>query len=137
MNLLAGAYVLDVLDYAVIYDKASEKNAGMIRGSFSLCDKVDCASIVLEVEKKELEFVDEILKKGWDSKKPTHVEHIFKNRGGKIKACRIFKRMNLGNMKMEDLFCTDWGYKLLDVEQVFAEPYLEEQEEGNGLEGIF
>ncbi len=25
MNLLAGAYVLDVLDYAVIYDKASEK----------------------------------------------------------------------------------------------------------------
>ena len=45
--------------------------------------------------------------------------------------------MNLGNMKMEDLFCTDWDYKLLDVEQVFAEPYLEEQEEGNGLEGIF
>ena len=120
-----------------VNDKASEKNAGMIRGSFSLCDKVDCASIVLEVEKKELEFVDEILKKGWDNKKPTHVEHIFKNRGGKIKACRIFKRMNLGNMKMEDLFCTDWGYKLLDVEQVFAEPYLEEQEEGNGLEGIF
>lgn len=120
-----------------VNDKASEKNAGMIRGSFSLCDKVDCASIVLEVEKKELEFVDEILKKGWDNKKPTHVEHIFKNRGGKIKACRIFKRMNLGNMKMEDLFCTDWDYKLLDVEQVFAEPYLEEQEEGNGLEGIF
>lgn len=108
-----------------VNDKAAEKNAGMIRGSFSLADKVDCGSIILEIEKQELEFIQEILKKGWGNKIPTQVEHVFKIRGGKTKRCRIFRITNLGNMQTEDLFCTDWDYKLLDIEQVFAEPYEE------------
>lgn len=117
-------------------DKTAEKNEGMIRGSFALCDKVDVGSLVLKIEKQELEFIEQILKKGWNNVVPTHVEHIFKNRGGKYDKIRIFRTVNLGNMLLEDLFCTNWDYELLDIEQVFAESITEEGIEKNS-EALF
>lgn len=104
----------------------------MIRGSFALTDKVDTGSLILEIETQELEKIDSILKKqGWASTPPTHIEHVFKNRGGKFSKVRIFRSLNLGNMCTTDLFCTDWDYKLIDIEQIFATPFeeLEEKEE--------
>ena len=108
-------------------DKNAEKNEGMIRGSFALCDKVDVGSILMEIENYEIEKVQEILKKGFNTMKPNQVEHIFKVRGGKLKKIRIFKNVNLGNMHSIDLFCTNWDYELIDVEQMFAEPYIEDK----------
>ena len=111
-------------------DKNAEKNEGMIRGSFALCDKVDMGSLILDIENYEKEKIVEVMKKqGFNAIQPTHVEHIFKNRGGKLKQVRIFRHINLGNMKTKDLFVTDWDYKLIDIEQVMPEPYVEIIEE--------
>lgn len=110
-------------------DKNAEKNEGMIRGSFALCDKVDVGSIIMPIENFEIELVKEITKKGWGKLQPTHIEHIFKNRGGKLDKVRIFRHLNLGNMEMTDLFCTNWDYELIDVDQMVAEPYVENEED--------
>ncbi|APR02539.1 TPA: DnaB-like helicase N-terminal domain-containing protein [Clostridium botulinum] len=99
----------------------SERDESMIRGSFSLCDKIDIGSIILEPTKKELEKVEDIIKQTqkWNLKRPNQVEHIFKNRGGKWKKIRIFRYVNLGNMDSTDLFVTDWDFKLIeDIEQI-------------------
>jgi len=95
-----------------------------------LCDKVDMGSLILDIENYEKEKIVEVMKKqGFNAIQPTHVEHIFKNRGGKLKQVRIFRHINLGNMKTKDLFVTDWDYKLIDIEQIMPEPYVEIIEE--------
>jgi len=114
-------------------DKKAEKNEGMIRGSFALCDKVDVGTIIMPIENYEIELVKEIIKKGWNKIKPTHVEHIFKNRGGKLKMVRIFRHLNLGNMEMQDLFVTNWDYELIDVDMMIAEPYENDQQEEDNI----
>lgn len=110
----------------------AERDESMIRGSFALCDKIDLGSILLEPTKLELERVEEIIKKigKWNPLKPTQIEHVFKNRGGKYKKIRIFRHVNLGNMKTVDLFVTDWDFKLLDLEKIIPQP-IEEFEDEN------
>ena len=102
----------------------AEKDESMIRGSFSLCDKIDVGSLILEPTKKELEKVQDIVRqvKSWKPQEPNQVEHIFKNRGGEWKKVRIFRSVNLGNMQSTDLFITDWDFKLIDeLEQILPE----------------
>lgn len=104
-------------------DVTAEKDASMIRGSFSLVDKVDTASIMLTPSQKELDKVVDLLNdtRKWNSKMPNQVEHVFKNRVGKYNRVRIFRYVNLGNMETQDFFLTDWNYKHIPIEQILGE----------------
>ena len=100
-----------------------EKNAGMIRGSFSLMDKADLGLIFATPTTKELERVEDIIKKrgGFNNLKPNRVEHIFKSRGTKYKEVRIFQHVDLGTMRIIDLFVTDYDFKQIDINPRYAE----------------
>lgn len=105
-------------------DPNAERDEGMIRGSFALCDKVDIGSLILEPTTKELEKVKDIIHQlqKWKPLIPNQVEHLFKNRGGVWKKVRIFRYVNLGNMECKDLFVTDWDFKLIDeLEQILPD----------------
>lgn len=120
-------------------DPTAEKNEGMIRGSFALSDKVDVGSLLLKIDKQELELVREILKKqgGWNQTLPSHVEHIFKNRGSEYGQIRIFKLLNLGNSRTIDMFATNWDYELLDMEQKIPQPIEETYQKEKIEEPVF
>ena len=114
----------------------AERDESMIRGSFSLCDKIDIGSIILEPTKLELEKISEIIKQTqkWKPIIPNQVEHIFKNRGGTWKKIRIFRYVNLGNMEAADLFVTDWDYKLInDIEQILPDFTEQNENEKNQI----
>lgn len=100
-----------------------EKNASMIRGSFSLIDKADLGLIFATPTVKELERVEDIIKKqgGFNKPKPNRVEHIFKSRGTKYKEVRIFQHVDLGTMRITDLFVTDYDFKQIDIDPRYAE----------------
>jgi replicative DNA helicase len=100
-----------------------EKNGGMIRGSFSLSDKADLGLIFAMPNAKELERVDDIIKKigGFGKPKPNRVEHIYKSRGTKHKEIRIFQHVDLGTMRITDLFVTDYDFKQIDINPKYAE----------------
>ena len=104
-------------------DPLKEKDAGMIRGSFSLVDKVDIGSILAPLTQKEKDKIADLLNqvRGWNSPMPNQVEHVFKNRVSSYSEVRIFRYVNLGNMKTQDFFLTDWNYKLIPIEQVISE----------------
>lgn len=99
-----------------------EKNAGMIRGSFSLMDKADLGLIFAQPNELELERVADIIKSqgGFGKPKPNRIEHIFKNRGNKLKEVRIFQYVDLGTMEMIDLFVTDYGFKQINIDPKYA-----------------
>jgi len=100
-----------------------EKNGGMIRGSFSLMDKADLTLIFATPTTKELERVGDIIKKrgGFNNLKPNRIEHIFKSRGTKHKEVRIFQHVDLGTMRITDLFVTDYDFKQIDINPRYAE----------------
>jgi len=103
----------------------AERDESMIRGSFSLCDKVDIGSLILEPTSQELKKVEDLIRKSnakWCPLQPNQVEHLFKNRGGTYKKIRIFRNVNLGNMETTDLFVTDWDFKFIkELEQVLPD----------------
>lgn len=103
----------------------SEKNAGMIRGSFALADKADKVSIIMPPSQKELEKVESIIKSlsGFGKKLiPNRVEHVFKSRGTKYKEVRIWQYVDLGTMEMTDLFVTDYDYKRMNINPTLPQP---------------
>jgi replicative DNA helicase len=104
-------------------EKDKEKNGGMIRGSFSISDKADLGLIFAIPNAKELERVDDIIKKigGFNKPKPNRVEHIYKSRGTKHKEIRIFQHVDLGTMRITDLFVTDYDFKQIDINPKYAE----------------
>ncbi len=104
-------------------EKEREKDAGMIRGSFALIDKADLGLIFATPTTKELERVEDIIKKqgGFGKPKPNRVEHIFKSRGTKYKEVRIFQHVDLGTMQITDLFVTDYNFKQIDINPKYAE----------------
>lgn len=106
-------------------DQDKEKNAGMIRGSFSLIDKADLGLIFATPTQLELERVEDIIKKqgGFGKPKPNRIEHIFKSRGTKYKEVRIFQWVDLGTMEIIDLFVTDYDFKLIDINPKYAKDF--------------
>lgn len=106
-----------------------EKNAGMIRGSFALADKVDLGDIIMPPSPQELEKVKDVLKSigGFNQLIPNRVEHIFKSRGTKYKEVRIWQYVDLGTMQITDLFVTDYHYKRINVDPVLAKPYVNQE----------
>ena len=104
-------------------DSSKEKDAGLIRGSFAIVDKADLLLIFASPNSKEMERVEEIIKKrgGFNNLKPNRIEHISKSRGTKYKEVRIFQHVDLGTMRIIDLFVTDYDFKQIDINPRYAE----------------
>lgn len=51
---------------------------------------------------------------------PNMVTHVYKNRRGKHKGVKIWSYVNLGNLRVEDLFMTDSNYNLIPVQKTFV-----------------
>ena len=76
---------------------------------------------------QELELIDPILKQGGFIKTPNMVVTVYKGRMSKYpKETKIWQYVDLGTMRVEDLFCTDKYYNPIHVEKTYVNVLEEE-----------
>lgn len=94
------------------------KSEMAVRGAKSTIDKADYAMITTIATAKDLKALEPIMKKGFN-KAPNYCTWIFKNRSG-VKLIAIWSYYNMGNMREEPLFVTDYDYNLFDLAKTEA-----------------
>ena len=97
-----------------------QRDASAVKGSRGIVEKADHCYILTKINKKELEKVKPLCRDGIDNT-PTHILHVFKNRGGRWTGIKIFLKVNMGNMRVRDLFCTSYEFEVIkDIQRTIA-----------------
>lgn len=96
-----------------------------VKGARSLPNKADVGLTVFAPTKKELDFIEPLIRKGKGfSNKiiPNMCYTIYKNRFGEItEEVKIWCHQNLGNMRTIDLFCTNKDYEPISIDKTTIE----------------
>jgi hypothetical protein len=77
--------------------------------------------ITLPISKKERKDIEEIVSKGF-YKQPNYVTHIFKNRGNRVDKAKVFSHVDMGNMRITDLFVTNVDNELINIKKIVIKP---------------
>lgn len=94
--------------------EVENRDASSLRGGLATADKIDHGVLTFKTTKQDKDNLKHILQKGFAGKKEPNFSHwIYKNRSG-IDHVIIWTHMDLGTMREEVLFCTDYDYNLLD-----------------------
>lgn len=88
-----------------------------IRGGKGIIDKADGAMIILPISRIENKAIAPILQDRFGNK-PNYVTHIYKNRGNRVDKAKIFSYVNMGNMRVEDLFATNTENEVITIKEV-------------------
>lgn len=118
-------------DWKEAWRKGEAMDSNYLQGSKAISQKTDCAMIVLPISKKEREDVKPIIEKmGFPIIEPTHVTHVFKNRGNPEDSVKVFAKINMGTMRIHDLFCCNSENEYYPIELMeFINQDLEEENE--------
>ena len=103
------------------WTKGAIIDSSFIRGGKSIIDKADGGMIILPISKMERKDTEEIVAKGFH-KNPNYVTHIFKNRGNRIDKAKVFSHINMGNMRVTDLFVTNTDNEVINVKKLVIKP---------------
>lgn len=103
------------------WNKGAVIDSTFIRGGKSIIDKADGAMIILPISKMEKKDIEEIMKNGF-LKQPNYVTHIFKNRGNRVDKAKVFSYINMGNMRITDLFVTNTDNELINIKKLVIKP---------------
>ena len=91
------------------------RNESVIAGSRAIINKADIGMVMARPSKEELDFFASMGKEI-----PTLVTDIYKVRSGEWTQVRIWSRVDLGNLRKEDLFMTDSRLEIItDYERHF------------------
>lgn len=98
-----------------------KRNYLIVRGGKGISDKTDCSYISMPPVPQELELIEPILKKGGFVKTPNMVVSVYKGRSSRFpKDIKIWQYVDLGTMRVEDLFATDKNYKPIHIEKTYV-----------------
>lgn len=103
------------------WKKGDMIDSTFIRGGKSIIDKADAAMILLPISKMEVKDIEEIMSKGFH-KKPNYVTHIFKNRGNRVEKAKVFSYVDMGTMRITDLFVTNVDNELINIRKIVVKP---------------
>lgn len=94
------------------YKQEGNLDQSSIEGSKSVANKFDLGAIQIPLSPRDEKIVQALMEEGIGfSAYPTHTINIYKNRGGRHKMVRLFVSFNLGTLRMEDVFVTDYQNK--------------------------
>ena len=99
-------------------DNRVSKGVSSLRGAKATADKVDYGIITTNITAKDLKALEPIMKKGFN-KAPNVGHWIYKNRAG-LKSIVVWSYYNMGNMREEPLFVTDYDYNKVDLAKTAA-----------------
>jgi replicative DNA helicase len=103
------------------WNKGAVIDSTFIRGGKSIIDKADGAMIILPISKMEKKDIEEIMAKGF-FKQPNYVTHIFKNRGNRVDKAKVFSHIDMGNMRITDLFVTNTDNEVIEIKKLIIKP---------------
>lgn len=97
------------------YKEDENKDGGALKGSKAIIEKADGGILALPVTHKDLKKLEPILKAEgrFGTQIPNMAYYVFKNRSGKWKSIIIWTKLNLGTMREQDCFVTDYNYRRL------------------------
>ncbi len=110
-----GIFILSSTQLNADYQSAEVYDQNLLRGAKSVADRIDIGMIILEVNKKDVEALTEIVSNS-GIEMPTLKISVYKNRGGKYKGILLWCRENRGICRIEPMFVTNYNYKLIDIE---------------------
>lgn len=102
-----------------------------LEGSKSIVNKLDLGAIQIPLTLRDEALFDEIkhdLDLGFSDKEPTHTINIYKNRGNKFKMVRIWVHINLGTLRMTDLFVTNYKGEVIKITPRMVDYFLSDDE---------
>ena len=99
------------------YQDAETPDQNLLRGAKSIADKIDLGMILLGVKQEDIESLDSVLATN-AFEKPNMKISIYKNRRGKYKGIYLWCKSNLGTCRIRPMFATDWGYEMIEMEDV-------------------
>ena len=121
MKTIAGRY--DVfLESSTQLNRGSKevenRDASSLRGGLATADKVDYGILTFKTTKAEKDALKHIIQKGFggaEKMTPDFSHWVYKNRAG-LDHLVIWSKMNLGTMREEVLFVTDYDYNLIEID---------------------
>lgn len=124
IKTIATDYDIVIFGFTQTTDEARRdgvRDQRAVKGARSLPNKVDVGITVFSPTKKELDFIQPLIKKGkgiGSTIIPNTCYTIYKNRFGEItEEIKIWCFQNLGNMKTIDLFCTNRDYEPISIDK--------------------
>lgn len=97
------------------WKEVKEADQQMIRGAKSIADKPDGGWVLLPVRESDKAIVDQYKAKGF-VQEPTHVMHVYKNRGNPLVNIRIYGYFQRNTCRWYDCFVTDFTGKMLEIQ---------------------
>lgn len=102
------------------YKNIKDADQNVLRGAKAVADKIDVGIVALEPTNADIEALQPILSKGIYPI-PNMVYHVYKVRRGKLSRVKLWLYVNLGNMRLTELFLTNNKYQIIPVESTKIE----------------
>lgn len=107
-------YIYTATQISGNWKEVKEADQQMIRGAKSISDKPDGGWVLLPVREADKPIIEQYLAKGFVDA-PTHVMHIYKNRGNPMVNVRIYGVFSRNTCRWKDCFVTDFQGKMLEI----------------------
>ena len=92
------------------------KDARCLQGSKAIANKIDFGCISMRPTAAELKKIEAITKNIVGCPEINMMQWVYKVRRGKLTRIIIFSHLNLGCMREETVFVTDYDFNLIDVD---------------------
>ena len=138
---LANSYDIYVHAFTQISNDARRdegiRDSGAIKGGKSLQARADLAVVTMRPTHKEITALKPIIDK-YHYPVPNLCYNVYKNRGGVLVMVKVWSIVNLGNMKIENLFATNWSFQRIRVDKSntirLEEEFIVDEETGEIIE---
>ena len=112
-----GVFIMSATQLNSSYQDAETPDQNLLRGAKSIADKIDLGMVMLETTSKDKEALSPIVKK-LGVNMPDIKISIYKNRRGRWKNIYLWVNSNRGICRFNPIFVTDYGYQLVDMEDL-------------------
>ena len=100
--------------------EVENRDASSLRGGLATADKIDYGVLSFKVNKADKDSLKHIIQQQGFDTVPNFSHWVYKNRAGRDHVI-IWTKMDLGTMREETLFVTDYDYNLIDdLQEVFV-----------------
>lgn len=107
-------YIYTATQISGNWKEVKEADQQMIRGAKAIADKPDGGWVLLPVREADKPIIEQYQEKGFVDV-PTHVMHIYKNRGNPMVNVRIYGMFSRNTCRWKDCFVTDFQGKMIEV----------------------
>ena len=112
-----GIFIMSATQLNGDYQTSETPDQNLLRGAKAIADKIDYGAILLNVHDDDLVKLDKILATNVFDR-PTIKMSIYKNRRGRYKGVYLWCKADLGCCRIKPMFCTTYGYELMQIDDM-------------------